>query len=170
MSKAEASSTSEHANPLRAVARARADEDWPALLALLRRAFAYMKGRIDPPSSLNRLDAASLEAKAKAGACFLAHDGAAITGCVFCAPKGDALYVGKLAVDPPYQDHGIGRALMAAVEDEAAGCCLAALELEARVELHENLRAFAAMGFTRTGETAHPGHDRPTSITMRKRL
>ena len=145
-------------------------DDWPALLALVRRAFAFMEGRIDPPSSLNRLDAAGLAAKAAAERCFLAWLDGRLAGCVFCVPQGDALYIGKLAVDPPLQGHGIGRALMARAEDEARNRGLNALELQTRIELTENHAAFAAMGFARIGETAHPGFDRPTSVTMRRVL
>lgn len=36
--------------------------DWDGLLALLRDAFATMDGRIEPPSSLHRFDAAALAA------------------------------------------------------------------------------------------------------------
>ena len=144
--------------------------DWPGLLALLRRAFAFMEGRIDPPSSLHRLDAAGLAAKAGAERCFLAFCGGRLAGCVFCAPRPGCLYVGKLAVDPALQGHGIGRALMARVEAEARVLGLPALELQTRVELVENHAAFAAMGFAKTGETAHPGFARPTSVTMRKAL
>jgi MoxR-like ATPase len=42
------------------------------------------------------------------------------------------------------------------------------VELEARIELTENHETFAALGFSRVAESAHPGFDRPTSITMRK--
>jgi hypothetical protein len=44
------------------------------------------------------------------------------------------------------------------------------LELQTRVELEENHAAFRAMGFAEAGRTAHPGYDRPTSITFRKDL
>jgi GNAT superfamily N-acetyltransferase len=144
--------------------------DWEELLALLNRAFAVMEGRIDPPSSLHRLDAAGLAAKAGAERCFLAWWGAPLAGCVFCAARADCLYVGKLAVDPALQGRGIGRALMARAEAEALALGLPALELQTRVELVENHRTFERLGFVRTGETAHPGHDRPTSVTMRKVL
>jgi hypothetical protein len=40
--------------------------------------------------------------------------------------------------------------------------------LQTRVELVENHAAFSRMGFAKTGESAHPGYDRPTSITMRR--
>ena len=93
------------------VIRAQPWHDWPAIRDLIARAFARMEGRIDPPSSLHRMTPEDFKAEAEAGAAFLAHDGFAITGCVFCKPKGDALYVGKLAVDPDHQGHGIGRAI-----------------------------------------------------------
>lgn len=144
--------------------------DWEGLLALLRRAFASMEGRIDPPSSLHRLDAGGLVAKARDGACFLAFRGGRLTGCVFCDPHADCLYIGKLAVEPELQGQGIGRALLARAEAEAHALGLPALELQTRIELVENHRAFERLGFLRTGETAHPGHDRPTSVTMRKAL
>jgi GNAT superfamily N-acetyltransferase len=144
--------------------------DWPGLLVLLRRAFAYMEGRIDPPSSLHRLDAAGLAAKAGAERCFLAYCADRLVGCVFCDARVDCLYVGKLAVEPELQGRGIGRALMALAAAEARALDLAALELQTRVELVENHRAFERLGFVRTGETAHAGYDRPTSVTMRKVL
>lgn len=144
--------------------------DWAAVLALLQRAFAFMEGRIDPPSSLHRLDAAGLGAKAGAERCFLARRGGRLAGCVFCAPRADCLYIGKLAVEPALHGQGIGRALMATAEAEARSLGLPALELQTRIELTENHAAFARMGFARAGETAHPGYDRPTSLTMRKVL
>jgi hypothetical protein len=47
---------------------------------------------------------------------------------------------------------------------------LKALVLETRIELVENHLAFAAIGFAKTMESAHPGYDRTTSITMEKSL
>jgi len=87
--------------------------DWPALLALLQAAFADMDGRIDPPSSLARLDVDALRAR----------------------------------------DHG-----------------RTALELQTRIELTENHATFAALGFAKVAETAHPGYTRATSITLRRRV
>ena len=45
-----------------------------------------------------------------------------------------------------------------------------ALELETRIELTENHETFAALGFVKVSEGAHPGYDRTTFITMRKTL
>ena len=150
--------------------RVRPDEDWPAMLAMIHRAFAYMDGRIDPPSSLHRLDVEGLRQKAGAEICFIIRRDGAVASCIFCDPRPDCLYVGKLAVDPPRQGQGLGRALMVAAEREARRRTLPALELQTRIELVENHDAFARLGFEKIGETAHEGYDRATSITMRKPL
>lgn len=148
--------------------------DWPALLALLQRAFASMDGRIDPPSSLTRMDAAALQAKARDEHLVVAHhaslDGTQLVGCVFATVRPDCVYLGKLAVDDAWRGHGIARRLIDAVAQFAQAHARSTLELQTRVELVENHRAFAALGFVKVAETAHPGYDRPTSVTMRKRL
>ncbi len=141
-------------------------EDWHALRALIAEAFAFMEGRIDPPSSLTRMDAASLKAKAAVETLLLAREDGRLVGCLFVEDKGDRLYLSKLAVAPGMQRRGVGRALVGAAERIAGGT--RALTLQTRIELEENHRAFARMGFVWTGETAHPGFDRPTSVTMTK--
>jgi hypothetical protein len=59
---------------------------------------------------------------------------------------------------------------MAAAEDIARQNQRQFLELQTRVELIENHKTFAALGFEKVAEAAHPGYDRPTSIVMRKRV
>jgi GNAT superfamily N-acetyltransferase len=141
--------------------------EWEAVRTLIHEAFAYMNGRIDPPSSAWRLTPPSMAADAAKGALLLAVSGSTLVGCVFVRPKQEALYIGKLAVRPDLQGSGIGKALVEAARAEARALGLKALELETRIELTENHDAFARMGFIRTAETAHPGYERPTSITMR---
>jgi GNAT superfamily N-acetyltransferase len=141
--------------------------DWERVRALILDAFAYMEGRINPPSSALRLTAQSMKADAEKGALLLAERGGEVVGCVFAQVKGDALYIGKLAVRPGLQGAGIGRKLVDAARAEARRLGLGMLELQTRVELTENHATFARMGFVKTGETAHDGFDRPTSITMR---
>jgi GNAT superfamily N-acetyltransferase len=154
--------------PHLAIRRAPADfAAWEDLRALILAAFASMEGRIDPPSSASRLTAHAMAAEAAHGALLLAKQAGALVGCAFVKPKGDTLYIAKLAVKPGLQGRGIGTALVASERAEARARCLAALELQTRIELAENHAAFARMGFVKTAETAHPSFDRPTSITMR---
>ncbi|MFZ2103286.1 MAG: GNAT family N-acetyltransferase [Oricola sp.] len=141
---------------------------WTELHALLTDAFAYLEGRIDPPSSLSRMGPATLANKAKAETLLLATEGDRIVGCLFLAAKPGCIYAGKLAVDDAFRGRGIARRLFELAQDEARRVGLSFLELQTRVELTENHAAFARLGFVKTGETAHEGYDRPTSVTMRK--
>ena len=143
---------------------------WDDLLALIRRAFAYMDGAIDPPSSARLLTAEALGEKAKRETAFLAIENDRIVGCIFALERVRDFYVGKLAVEPRLQGQGIGTRLMRAVEDLARERGMDAIELQTRVELIANHAAFARLGFRETERTAHEGYDRPTSITMRKVL
>ena len=136
--------------------------DWAGLLALIHRAFAGMEGRIDPPSSLDRLTADDLAARE---VWVIATPAEA---CMVLTPKPGRLYLGKLAVEPGLQGQGLGRALVRAAEQRALALGLAVVELETRVELVENHAIFGKLGFLEVGRKAHPGFDRPTSITFAK--
>ena len=138
--------------------------DLPATLALIQSAFAFMEGRIDPPSSMHRL---TVEDLAQSEVWVI---GAPPLSCIVLTPKTDALYLGKLAVDPSERGKGHARALVDTAETRARALGLPALELQTRVELIENQRLFEAMGFTELARTAHAGYDRPTSITYRRPL
>jgi GNAT superfamily N-acetyltransferase len=144
--------------------------EWARLLELLHAAFAYQRERIDPPSSLYRLDAESLASKAKEEALFLAFDDGQMVGCAFAKTKPGCVYVGKVAVWPDRQGQGIGRRLMQAVESFARQTGRPVMELETRIELVENHKTFAAFGFVTTAEHAHAGYTRTTYITMQKPL
>ncbi|MDX8468121.1 GNAT family N-acetyltransferase [Mesorhizobium sp. VK23B] len=143
---------------------------WDEVLALILRAFAYMDGVIDPPSSAHRLTPENLKSKAGQETAFLALENGRIVGCIFALERAKDFYVGKLAVEPGLQGRGIGGRLMQAVEDFARRRGKNAIELQTRIELTANHAAFARLGFRETGRTAHEGYDRPTSITMRKVL
>lgn len=140
------------------------------LLDLITRAFAYMDGVIDPPSSAHRLTVENLRKKCEAEIAFAALDGEQLAGCVFLAEREDHFYLGKLAIDPDLQGKGIGRLLMKEAEAIAIAAGKPVIELQTRVELTGNQAAFTRMGFVETGRTAHAGFDRPTSITLRKAL
>ncbi|MDX8532678.1 GNAT family N-acetyltransferase [Mesorhizobium sp. VK25A] len=153
------------------IVRLAADFDrWDDLLALIRRAFAYMDSVIDPPSSAHRLTPENLRHKARQETAFLAMENGRIVGCVFALERTNDFYVGKLAVEPGIQGRGIGGRLMLAVEDFARRRGKHAIELQTRIELTANHATFARLGFGETERTAHEGYDRPTSITMRKVL
>lgn len=140
--------------------------DWTALLRLIQTAFAYMDGRIAPPSSMHRLTAATLAATADPVEIWAI--GQPPIACVVLTPRPDSLYIGKLAVAAAQRGRGHARSLIARAEASARARNLAWLELETRIELTENHALFRAMGFKEVGRSAHPGFTVPTSITFRR--
>lgn len=139
------------------------ESDLAAVLRLIQAEFAFMDGRIDPPSSMHRLTTEDLAAAAEVWAI-----GRPAIACMVLTPREDALYLGKLAVARDQRGRGLARRLADHACARARALGLPALELQTRVELVENQATFRALGFAETGRTAHPGFDRPTSITFRK--
>src|SRR5262245_30435849 len=112
-----------------------------------------MEGRIDPPSSLLRMNAADLEKKSRDETLILAWDGPCLVGCGFAALREDCVYVGKLAVDDSMRRRGVARRILEAAEALARENGRPFVELETRIELTENHATFAAVGFERVGES-----------------
>lgn len=140
----------------------------PAVLQLIRSTFAYMDGRIDPPTSMHRLSEDDIRQHCQSGEVWTI--GSPPQACVFLTPMERALYLGKLAVLPEQRGAGLARHLVRTAEDRARALGLVALELEVRIELVENQAAFARMGFVTTGEGAHDGYSRTTFVIMQKPL
>lgn len=145
--------------------------DDPALqqvLDLLKNSFAYMDGRIDPASSLSRLSLQDVSAHS------VQHEvwstGVPVQACVFLQVAGDALYVGRLAVDDSLRKTGVARSLIELAESRARAQGLGFLELKVRIELQENHRAFERLGFVQHQQGRHPGYARTTFLIMRKKL
>lgn len=139
-------------------------DDMGAVHALLTAAFAYMEGRIDPPSSLGRMGPAELAHEAARAELWVLGDPP--RACVILTPRPDTLYLGKLAVAAGSRGRGLARALVDHACARALG--LPHVTLQTRVELTGNHATFARLGFAEVGRTAHPGYDRPTSITFRR--
>ncbi len=144
--------------------------DLPALHQLLQGAFAYMDDRIDPPSSLTRMNQDDISAKTQTEDLFVVREGERPVACLFGTERGSIYYIGKLAVAQTHRRKKLASALVSAAARHAQLLGYVALELESRVELVENHAVFARLGFEKVGETAHPGYTRPTSYTFRRPL
>ena len=127
-----------------------------------------MASRINPPSSLLRMDAAEFEKKSRDEVLIIAMQRERLVGCAFAALREDCVYVGKLAVHEAVRGRGIARRIMDAAETVARQNARPFIELQTRIELTENHQTFARLGFSKVNEYSHPGFDRPTSITMRR--
>lgn len=144
------------------------EEDMDPILNLIREAFAYMDGIVDPPSSVHRLTAADLAGQARSGEVWVIDEAGVPLACMVLTPMPGRLHIGKLAVAAGHRRKGLARRLLDHAAARARALGLPVLTMQSRVELTGNHAAFEAMGFTRTGETAHPGYDRPTSATFRR--
>ena len=144
--------------------------DWSGLHELLKDCFAFMDGRIDPPSSLKQMTPDILREKAGEETLVVVLCDDDLVACGFLRETQEAIYIGKLAVKPTFRKRGILKSMVHVAEQHARERRKAALELEARVELVENHKTFGALGFVKTGESSHAGYDRATSITMKKPL
>lgn len=144
------------------------DEEMGPVHALLTRAFAYMEGRIDPPSSLGRMGVGDLARQAAEAELWVIEGNRGPLACMILTPREDTLYLGKLAVAQTARGHGLAGRLIAHGLDRARALGLPSVSLQTRVELVENHAAFTAMGFEMTGTTAHPGYDRPTTVNFRR--
>lgn len=143
-------------------------DGWQALYDLLHSQFSPMEGRIDPPSSFDKLTPKLLREKAKTETMLIVLDDKSLVACAFFKEMPGAIYVGKVAVASNYQKRGIARSIMDCATEFAQSRGKHWLELQTRIELIENHKTFASLGFVKTGEYAHDGYTSPTSITMRK--
>jgi len=94
--------------------------DWQAILTLIQTEFAFMEGRIDPPSSMHRLTLGTISDHAQTGEIWAM--GPTPIACVFLTPKPDVLYVGKLAVAASHRRHGLARILIELAATRARRC------------------------------------------------
>lgn len=140
------------------------DPDLPLVLDLIRSAFSYMDGVIDPPSSMHRLTLDHLRADAAASEIWAL--GRPPRACMILTPRPDTLYLGKLATALDHRGQGLARRMIDHAVARAQECGLRTLTLQTRVELTANHAAFAALGFVESGRTRHDGYDRDTSITF----
>lgn len=122
--------------------RAEGSHDLPSLLTLIRQIFAFMDGRTDPPSSVHDLTPGGIAEQVRTGEVWVI--GRPAVACLFLTPKPRSRYLGKLAVAAPHRGKGRARVLV------------------------ENQATFRAPGLVEVGRTAHPGCNRPISITLRR--
>ena len=144
------------------------DADFTGVLTLIRDAFAYMDGIVDPPSSMHSLSVTDSMTFADQGEVWVIESSAEVIACMVLTPRNDALYLGKLAVHEDFRGLGLARRMVEAAEASARRCAMKYLELQTRVELSRNQNIFIAMGFAEAGRARHSGYNRDTSITYRK--
>jgi len=99
---------------------ATAPYDWAAVLRLIQTEFAYMQGRIDPPSSIHDLTEASIAEQARTGEIWVIETRPnRPIACLFLTPHPPALYVSKITVAHAHRGRGLARKLIRKAEKRA---------------------------------------------------
>ncbi len=168
--------------------RASSPADAPVIAGILRAAFAAYDGLLQPrPGALSETaasiagafadhrgfvalpDAARVDANGADAAQADAADGRAV-GSVLYRREGEGLYLGRLAVLPPWRGEGVGAALVEAVlavgRAEGAGRVI----LNVRILLPDNVAFFRRLGFREAALGTHAGFNAPTYHVMERRL
>ena len=134
--------------------RATAD-DLPAIKAVIDAAYARYLTRMDkPPAPMFRDYGPSVEA----GTTWVT--GSPITAVLTLCPRDDHLYVENIAVDPSAQGRGLGRALMAFAEQEAARRKLGRMALVTHEAMTENQAIYARLGYVEIERRSEDGYRR----------
>jgi ribosomal protein S18 acetylase RimI-like enzyme len=150
--------------------RALRGEDADAAAEVIRQAFAAQSAATDPPSSALRETVGSVAAHLAEGGGAAVEADARLVGLVLWAVRDDGLYLGRLAVLPPWRGRGAARALIGEGETEARRRGLRRLRLRVRLALEENRRLFLACGFKESERGVHPGYAEATYLVMEKAL
>lgn len=134
------------------------------IMAMIHDAFSGFA----PPSGVLKETVADLAARQRDGLVLVAQDHERFIGSMFCASKGDAFYLTRLATAPDWRRRGVGRALMGAAESEARAARAVRLTLRVRVTLPDNLAYFRKLAFVVTGQGLEDG--RTQFYTMERPL
>ena len=102
-----------------------------------------------------------------AGEVRVAEVGGRVAGALVTRPHGGALLLESVAVDPSLQGRGIGRALIADAEAQAAELGLEAVELYTNAAMTANLALYPRLGYAEVGRRTEDGFDR---VFFRKRV
>jgi ribosomal protein S18 acetylase RimI-like enzyme len=125
--------------------------------ALVRRAYALYIPRMGKEPAPMLADYGALIA---AGEVHVLEEGGETVALIVIYPKGDALFIENIAVDPVAQGKGHGRALLEFAEREARRLGLKALRLYTNAAMTENLAFYPGRGFRETERREEDGYKR----------
>ncbi|MGI8549559.1 MAG: GNAT family N-acetyltransferase [Dehalococcoidia bacterium] len=101
------------------------------------------------------------------GIVYVMAAGEGIHAVLVLIPEPDHLFLENIAVHPDYQGKGLGRQLMAWVEQRAADRNLAEIRLYTNEAMHENLDFYRRLGYEEVDRRLEDGFRR---VFMRKLL
>src|SRR5205823_6288078 len=150
------------------VLREATQDDIPTLVALIRTAFEEYRGRLEPPSGAHRETPESLEHYLQQGYAVLALLNDEVVGCVCYHQESAHVYLGRLSVLPSFRQHGVGRALIAYVEQQAQALGAPRIQLGVRIALPHLQAYYERLVYHVVGYEVHEGYTAPTAVVMEK--
>ena len=146
------------------------DADVPTIVRLIHCAFEEYRGKLDPLSGAHAETDAKIRDKMSTGRVVLASLRGAPIGCVSYEQAMDHLSFSRLAVLPAYRRRGIGRALIAYVEDQARALNVEKMRLGVRIVLAPLRAYYERLGYCQIDCRAHDGYAVPTYVILEKRI
>ncbi|WP_456285170.1 GNAT family N-acetyltransferase [Microbacterium sp. JZ101] len=145
------------------------EEDAGEVMTLQRAAFvseAQIYGSADMPPLTQTLDEVRWELRENLGC--VALDGGRMVGALRARIDGELLLIGRIAIAPDVQGHGIGSRLLDAVEVRGASAGAREAELFTGSLSEANIRLYERQGYRET-ERIEEG-DGTAQVFLRKRL
>jgi len=139
-------------------------EDQEALVACVQAAYSKSIERIGKKPAPMLADYKALIAQ---GMVSVLADEKAVRGVLGMMPQGRTMFVENVAVDPRCQGQGLGRTLMAFVEQQARKEQLDEIRLYPNDLMTEHLLFYHQLGFEEEGRHVQNGYHR---VFLRKRL
>jgi N-acetylglutamate synthase-like GNAT family acetyltransferase len=145
-------------------------DDAPSIAALLYDSFQEYEPLYTPEGFKATTPAADvIRPRISEGPMWVALQDGIIVGTLSVAPKGEALYVRRMAVLPAARGHRIGELLLRHVEDFALAQGYKRMFLSTTPFLDRAIRLYEKWGFQRTDEAPHDLFGTPL-FTMVKTL
>ena len=144
--------------------RAATPADLAGVTGCVRAAYQHYAARIGREPAPMTADYAALIARSLVT--LLLVD-SAVRGVLVMEPRGGAWFLENVAVHPASQGQGLGRRLMAEVEQAARAGGYATIELYTNALMTENLAYYPRLGYEETDRREEDGFSR---VYFRKRL
>lgn len=152
------------------VLREATDADVPTVVRLIHAAFEEYRGTLDPPSGAHQETEDSVRRKMSSAAVVMAFAAGVPSGCLFYERAADHLSFSRLAVPPSHRGRGIGRALIAYVEQQEQALNRRCVRLGVRIALTRLRAYYERLGYRVVEHGAHDGYGEPTYVILAKSI
>ena len=142
--------------------RAAVDADSQGVIALVARVYAEYAGCV---LDVEREERGLLAPASSFDRFWVAEEGGRVVGCAACVVAAERVEMKKVYLDLAYRGRGLGRALVALVEETAAAAGVGLVELWSDTRFLLAHAVYERLGYRRTGRTREL-HDLSKSVEL----